>query len=169
MRKILMGIHIALLSLLTIYAGEQVVRWGVKMVNPAHESVKFWSPGFGIIIVAISFVLLLGILACSTGIVKNPSWPLLGVLHGVWLVCFTWFGWSTGGPFTLQELVRVDLSDPAAVSRAQTTHLLQALAVYVVMVVISSIPLLTRWLGGHGTAHRSNPSGEAPNPAFQHH
>ena len=146
MRKILMGIHIAVLVLLTIYAGEQTIRWGVKVVNPAHESVKFWNPGLGMIVVAISFILLLGILACSTGIIKSPSWPLLGFLHGLWLVCFTWFGWSTGGPFTLQELVRVDLSDPAAVSRAQMTHFLQALAVYIVMVLISSIPLLIRWL-----------------------
>ena len=169
MRKSLIGIHVALLVLLIIYAGEQIVRWGVKMVNPAHESVKFWSPGFGMILVAISLVLLLGILACSTGIIKNPSWRLLGFLHGLWLVCFTWFGWSTGGPFTFQELVRVDLSDPAAVSRAQTNHLVQALAVYVTIVLISSIPLLMRWLDGRGSADRPNPSGKAPDPAFQHH
>ena len=148
MRKALTGIHIALLVLLTIYAGEQIIRWGVKIVNPAHESVKFWNPSLGMILVTISFVLLLGILGCSTGIIKNPSWPLLGVLHGLWLACFTWFGWSSGGPFTLQELVRVDLSDPAAVSSAWMTHFFQALAVYIVMVLISSIPLLVRWLGG---------------------
>ena len=168
MRKTLTGIHIALLILLTIYAGEQIVRWGVKIVNPAHESVKFWNPGLGMILVTISFVLLLGILACSTGIIKNPSGLLLGVLHGLWLVCFTWLGWSTGGPFTLQELVRVDLSDPAAVSNAHMTHFFQALAVYIIMVLISSIPLLIRWLGGSAPGDRSNQP-KAQNPALQHH
>jgi hypothetical protein len=169
MRKALIAVHVALLALLTIYAGEQVFRWFVKLVNPVDESVKFWTPGFGMILVAISFTLLLAILACSTGIIKNPTWRLLGFLHGLWLVCLTWFGWSAGGPFTLQELVRIDLSDPAAVSRAQTNHLLQALAVYVVIVVASSIPLLMRWFDDHGRVDRMNPSGKAPNPALQHH
>lgn len=168
MRKLLTGIHVALLILLTIFAGEQLFRWGVKIVNPLHESVKFWNPGLGMILITISFALLLCILACSTGIIKNPSWPLLWVLHGLWLVCFTWFGWSTGGPFTLQELVRVDLSDPAAVSNAQMIHFFQALAVYIVMVLISSIPLLLRWLGGGAPGDRSDQP-QAGNPSLQHH
>ncbi len=170
MGKLLKGIHIALLSLFTIYAGEEIVRWGLKIVNPAHESVRFWRPGPGLLVIAVSFILLLGILACSTGIVKNPSWRLLGLLHGLWLVCFTWFGWfSVGGPFRLQELVGVDLSDPAAVSRAETVHLLESLAAFAVMVLISSLPLLLRWIGSHRRpGGGSNIPGDAPNPAFQH-
>ena len=169
MRKTLMGVHIVLLSLLAIYAVEQVVRWGVKIVNPVNESVRFWNPGLGMIVVAVSLVLLVGILACSTGIIRNPSWLLLGSLQGLWLGCLTWLGWSSGGPFTFQELVGVDLSDASAVSRAQTVHLLQALGVYVMIVAISSTPLLMRWLGGRGAADRSNPSDDEPKPAFQHH
>lgn len=171
MGKLLRGIHIALLSLFTIYAGEEIVRWGVKLVNPAHESVKFWRPGTGFLVIVVSFVLLLAILACSTGIWKNPSWRLLAGLHGLWLVCFTWFGWfSVGGPFRLQELVGVDLSDPRAVSRAETVHLVEALAAYAVIVVISSIPLLLRWSGNRRRpGSGSNAPGDAPNPAFQHH
>jgi hypothetical protein len=169
MRKVLIAVHVAFLALLTIYAGEQVFRWFVKIVNPTDESVKYWSPGFGMILVAISFALLLLILASSTGIIKNPSWRLLGFLHGLWLVCFTWLGWSTGGPFTFQELLRVDPADAAAVSRAQTNHLLQALAVYITIVLISSIPLLMRWFEDRGREDRSNRPGKVPNPALQHH
>jgi hypothetical protein len=55
-----------------------------------------------------------------------------------------------GGFFTLHELVRVDLSNETAISRAETNHLLQALGAYVVIVLITSIPLLMRWLGGRG-------------------
>lgn len=170
MAKLLKVVHIGLLLLLTIYAGKETVRWGIKIVNPSNESVKFWRPGPEIVVVALSFLLLLGILACSTGIVKNPSWRLLALLHGAWLACFTWFGWfSAGGPFRLQELVRVDLTDASAVSRAGTAHLLQALATYLVIMLISSIPLLLRWFGGRRRAGGSKSPGEAPNPAFQHH
>ena len=167
MRKVLTGIHIALLLLFAIYAAVDLIRWGVKLVNPEHESVRFWRPGIELIVVGFSFVLLLGILACSTGMRKNPSLPLLGTLHGLWLVCFTWFGWfSVGGPFTLQELVGVDLSDRVAVTRAEGMHFVSAFAAYLVIVLISSIPLLTRWFGGSGDTRGSGNGGKAPSPVL---
>jgi hypothetical protein len=153
MGRLLKGVHIALLLLLMIYSGKEIVRWIIKIVNPSDESVRFWRPGPELVVTAFSFVLLLGILACSTGAVKNPSWRLLGILHGAWLVCFTWFGWfSVGGPFTLQELVGVDLSDAAAVRCSEMRHFLGALVAYFVIVLISSIPLLMRRFGGHETS-----------------
>ena|SRR5258706_13557944 len=56
---------------------------------------------------------------------------------------------SAAEPFRLQELVRVDLTDPSAVRGAETTHLIQALAAYLVIVLVSALPLL---LGGRGKA-----------------
>ena len=98
-------IHLTLISMLAMYAGKQILRWGTKIANPESESVRFWRPGPELVIAAISFFLLVGILASSTGMIRNRSWTLLGSLHGLWIVCFTWFGWfSFGGPFTLKEL-----------------------------------------------------------------
>ena len=100
----------------------------------------------------------------------GATWNFIKSIFGQGIVCFTWFGWfSVGGPFTLQELVGVDLSDPAAISRAETMHLLKPLAVYFIMVLISSLPLLMRWAGGRRSHGGPNAPGEAPNPAFQHH
>jgi hypothetical protein len=170
MAKLLKTAHIVLVLLMLLYSGLVLEQFVVKLLDPGNQSLRFWKPGGEVGVIAAAFVALLGILACSTGMVKNPSWRLLGILHGLWLVCFTWFGWfNVGGPFTLQELVGVDLSDAAAVSRAETVHLLQALAAYLVIVLISSAPLLLRWLGGRGPSGGSNSIGEASNPALQHH
>ncbi len=169
MAKLFKAAHIVLVLLMLLYSGLVLEQFVAKVLDPGNQSLKFWTPGREVGVVAVAFVALLGILACSAGIVKNPSWRLLAILHGTWLVCFTWFGWfQVGGLFTLQELVRVDLSDAAAVSRAKTAHLLQALAVYVVIALTTSIPLLMRWFGSRGRTGGSNPPGEAPNPAFQH-
>jgi len=170
MAKLLKAAHIVLVLLMILYCGLMLEEFVVKLLDPGNQSLRFWKPGGEVGVVAVAFVALLGILACSTRIVRNPSWWLLAILHGVWLACLTWFGWfRVGGPFRLQELVGVDFEDASAVARARTAHLLQALAAYLVIVLISSIPLLIRWLGGRRRTGGSNPSGEAPNPAFQHH
>ncbi len=169
MAKLLKAAHILLVLRMLLYCGLVLEQFVAKLLDPGNQSLRFWTPGGEVGVVAVAFVALLGILACSTGIVKNPSWRLLAILHGVWLACFTWFGWfSVGGPFTLHELVVVDLSDAAAISRAETAHLRQALAAYLVIALITSIPLLMRWLGSGGRTDGSNPPGGALNPAFQH-
>ena len=168
MAKLLKGVHVVLLAVLSLYAGKETIRWVTKIVNPSDERVKFWRPGPEIAVVALSFLLLVGILACSMGIVKTSSWRLLITLHGLWLVCFTWFGWfSVGGPFRLQELVRVDLTDASAVRRAVMLHLLETLAVYLIIVFVSAVPLLLRWFDGRNQDGRRL-LGNAPNPILRH-
>ena len=164
MAKLLKGVHVVLLVALALYAGKEIIRWVTKILNPSDEYVRFWRPGPEIAVTALSFLLLLGILACSLGVVKIPSWRLLITLQGLWLICFTWFGWfSAGAPFRLHELVRVDLTDASAVGRAGMIHLLQTLAVYLIIVFISAVPLLLRWFGRCNKAGRNSP-GNAPNP-----
>jgi len=151
MAKMVKVVHVGLLLLLALYTGKETARWITKILNPSDERIRFWWPGPEMVVVASSFLLLLGILACSTGVIRNPSWGVLATLHGLWLTCLTWFGWlSFEGPFRLHELVKVDLQDASAVSRAGTTHLLQSLAVYLLIVLISAIPLLLQWFSGRG-------------------
>ena len=119
--KLLKAAHSILVLLMLLYSGLVLEQFAAKLLDPGNQCLKFWTPGREVGVVAVAFAALRGILACSTGIVKNPSWWLLAILYGMWLACFTWFGcFQVGGPFTLQELVRVDLSDAAAVSRAKT-------------------------------------------------
>jgi hypothetical protein len=146
MIKLLKAAHILLVLLLLLYCGLVFEQFVAKLIDPGNQSLRFWTPGVEVGVVAVAFASLMGILACSTGIVKNPSWRLLAILHGVWLACFTWFGWfMVGGPFTLQELVRVDLADPAAVRRAESVHLAQAVAMYLAIAVLVSLPIVLRW------------------------
>ena len=143
--RILTVLHVALLSLFAIYATEEIARYGLKAVHPANDSVKFWNPGAEFSVVAISLPVLLGILACSTGIVKNPSFRSLVLLHGLWLLALTWYGWfSSPRPFIQKELVDVDFSNLVALRRSETLHFIQASAVYFGIVLLSIAPLVMR-------------------------
>lgn len=145
-KLLLKATHILLVILMLLYCGLVIEQYVAKLIDPGNQSLRFWTPGGEVGVVAVAFVALMGILACSTGIVKNPSWRLLLILHGLWLFCFTWFGWfKVGGLFTLQELVRVDLSDPAAVRRAESVHLVQAVSMYLAIAVLVSFPIVLRW------------------------
>lgn len=169
MAKLLKAAHILLMLLMLLYCGLVLEQFATKMLHPEDASFRFWKPGSEVGVAAVAFIALLGILACSTGLIQNASSRLLLVMHGLWLACFTWAGWfGAGAPFRIHELVKVDLSDAAAISRAETAHLLQALALYIAMALISSAPLLMHWFGGGGSVNRSNPSRKAPNPALQH-
>lgn len=151
MLKLLKVAHIGLVLLMLLYTGTELGRFAVKVVDPNNESVRFWKPGAEIGVLAIAFVALLGILACSTGLLKTQTWRVPAVPLGIWLVCLTWFGWfSVGAPFRLQELVGVDLDDLSAVRRAETLHTMQALAVYLLIIALSALPLLLQLLGRKG-------------------
>ena len=145
MTKALKAIHTVLLLMLLLYCGLALEQFLTKLIDPGNQSLKYWEPGIGVALVAVAFMALLAILGCATGIVKNPSWSLTAVLQGIWLICFTWFGWSHGGPFRLQELVGINFDDPAAVRRAELVHLMAAAAVYLVMVIVVGLPVILRW------------------------
>jgi hypothetical protein len=153
--KLLKAAHIGLILLLLLYSGGQLARLAVKWIEPTHENVRFWTPGIEMVVIGVVFVTLLGILACSIGLVTNPSRRLLTILQVVWLVCFTWFGWAQGGPFRLRELVGIDLSDPAAVRRAEFVHLLESAVVYLVIAVVVGLPVILRWHRNGGNSEKA--------------
>jgi hypothetical protein len=143
MRRLLKAIHIGLILLFALYAGVAVIGYFLKLISPSNALVRYWQPGAEVPVAAIALAVLLGILACSIGIVKNPPLGLVGLLSFAWLVCFTWFAWlSRDSPFRLQEMVGVDLTDATAVRRAEQVHLVQAGAVYIVIVFLSVLPIL---------------------------
>jgi len=140
MRKLFTAGHVAIVALLILYCGLELVAFAVKLASPEAESVKYWQPGPEVGVIAVALLVLLGILACSTGRVKPRGWRIPAILHGTWLACFTWFGWfSIRAPFRLHELVGVDLDDPGAVRAAEMQHTAQAAAIYVAIVVVTSL------------------------------
>jgi len=144
MRKLITVGHIAVVALLIAYCGLELVAFAVKLAAPSSESVRYWQPGPEIGVIAVALLVLLGILACSIGKLNPRGWRVPAILHGTWLLCFTWFGWfSIRAPFRLHELVRVDLDDPTAVRAAQLLHMAQAAAIYVAIAALTSLfPLL---------------------------
>lgn len=146
MVRLLKSIHIGLVLLLMLYAGKKIVLYAMKLITPQAERVRFWDPGWEMLVIGFSFVFLLGILMCSTRMLRDCSWRLSGILHGGWLICFTLFGWfSVSAPFRLHELVGVDFEVISTVRRAETVFFFQALAVYFVVVFFISLPLVLRW------------------------
>lgn len=146
MVKLLKAAHIGFVMLMLLYCGEQLARVVAKWIDPTGDSVRFWKPGAEMVVIGVALIALIGILAYSTGLVKVRNLLAPIVLHLTWFVCLTWFGWfSSYAPFRLQEFVRVDLADPAAVRRAETTHLLQAVAVYLVIGIVIGFPVILRW------------------------
>ena len=152
MGKLLKAAHISLVALMLLYTSGQLGRLVVKWLDPTHDSVRFWKPGAEMVVVAIAFVALLGILACSAGVVRYPARRFLAMLQSVWLICFTWFGWTAGGPFRLQELVGINLADPAAVRIAEVVHLLVSAAVYLGIAIVVGLPIILRWHRNDGSA-----------------
>ena len=128
------------------HAGKKIVLYAMKLITPQDEQVRFWEPGWEMLVIGFSFVFLLGILMCSTRILRDCSWRLSGILNGGWLICFTLFGWfGDFALFRMRELVGVDFDDISAVRRAETVFFFQALAVYLVIVFFISLPLVLRW------------------------
>lgn len=153
MGKLLKAMHLALVGLMLLYCGGQLGRLLMKWLAPTDQGVRFWTPGMEMVAIAVAFFALLGIFACSIGAMKQPSVRLLVALQAAWLICLTFIGWTAGGPFRLQELVGIDLADPTAVRTAELLHLLMAVAVYLVIAIVTGLPLLRRWdrnAGGAG-------------------
>jgi len=144
MRKIFKTGHVTIVVLLIVYCGLELLAFIVKLLSPQAESVRFWQPGPEVGVTAVALLALSGILACSTGLLKPRVWQIPAILHGTWLACLTWFGWfSIRAPFRLHELVRVDLDDPRAVRAAELLQTAQAAAVFVAIVVLTSLlPLM---------------------------
>lgn len=144
MLKLLTVGHIGVVVLLIIYCALELVAFAVKLAAPSSESVRYWQPGPEMGVIAVAFFVLLGILACSIEKLNPRGWRVPAILHGMWLLSFTWFGWfSIRAPFRLRELVRVDLDDPTAVRAAQLLHTAQAAAIYAAIVALTSlVPLL---------------------------
>lgn len=151
MLKLLKAAHIGLVLLMLLHTGNQLAWLAEKVLYPNNENVRYWKPGAEMGVIALAFVALLGILACSTGLLKARTWHIPAIAHGIWLVCLTWLGWfSPYAYFRLQELVGVDLGDPSAVRRAETLHTMQAMAVYLAIIALSALPLLLQLLGRKG-------------------
>ena len=147
MLKLLKGVHLGVVLLLALYSGEETTRWIIKVVEPSNESLRFWRPGIETPVLALGFLLLLGILSCSVGLIKHPSSRVLMILCGTWLICFTWFGWlRPDAPFRLHELVRVDPNNTAAVQHAEWAHLAWSATAYLAISVAIVFPLLSRKL-----------------------
>jgi len=144
MRKIFKTGHVTIVVLLIVYCGLELLAFIVKLLSPQAESVRFWQLGPEVGVTAVALLALSGILACSTGLLKPRVWQIPAILHGTWLACLTWFGWfSIRAPFRLHELVRVDLDDPRAVRAAELLQTAQAAAVFVAIVVLTSLlPLM---------------------------
>jgi hypothetical protein len=169
MRKLLKAGHIAVVLLLIVYCLSEIAAFAVKLLVPRSARFWFWKPGLEVAIILLAMIALFGILACSLGILKNPSAWLLGMLHGAWLACYTWFGWfRVGGPFALQELVGINLSDAAEVARAKRLHLLHAVSAYLIIALITSLPLLMRWFDRPRRNGGCKPPGDGARPALQH-
>jgi len=137
--------HIGLTGLMLLFSGGQLVRLAIKWFDPTNDNVRSGTPGVEMAAFAVAFAALLGILACSLGLLRSPSMRLLLTLHGAWLVCFTSIGWTDGGPFRLQEVVGIDIDDPSVVRNAELLHLLGAMATYFCIALVIGLPLILRW------------------------
>ena len=150
MTKLLNGIHVAVMSVLALYAGRETIGLLLKLLAPPSQNVRYWKPGAATVIMPLSLAVLLIILGYSTRILRRVSLRALGTSSAVWLVCLTWFGWFTlDAPFRLHELVDVNLNDPAAISRSGSSHLIKAFATYLFIVAASLVPIAFRWHESH--------------------
>jgi hypothetical protein len=148
MTKPLKALHLIVVLVLIIYLGKGLARYGIKLLNPSSDGVRFWHPGGELMMIGLGFALLLGIACCTLSLVKRCSLPLSVSFHTGWLVCLTWIGWfGADAPFRLHELVGVDLADSAAIGRLENQHLGESLAVYAGIALITSLPLLMRLSG----------------------
>ncbi len=104
MTKPLKALHLIVVLVLIIYLGKGLARYGIKLLNPSSDGVRFWHPGGELMMIGLGFALLLGIACCTLSLVKRCSLPLSVSFHTGWLVCLTWIGWfGADAPFRLHE------------------------------------------------------------------
>jgi hypothetical protein len=155
MAKLLSGIHVIVFSLIALHSGRETFYLVIKILAPSSEHVRYWKPGLGAVIVPLGLCVVLTLLGHSTGALKGLSTRALANVTAVWLFCLTWYGWfSLDSPFRLHELIDVDFNDPAAVKRAELSHLIWGLITYLFLVSVSLVPILLQ-----RRASRTEPSG----------
>jgi hypothetical protein len=133
--------HLAVGFILTAYCLLMIEQFGAKLLSPESDALRFWRPGMEVAVLFIALFALIGILSSTIGVIRLRKWPIT-IISGIWLICFTWYGWfSMNAPFRLHELVGVDLNDAREIRSAEMLQQAQAAILYLILVIFMLLPL----------------------------